>query len=527
MSGDFNFCALDPPDFAHLSSTTEPFQLLQLIQEPTHLKRAIDLVFVGQSVPVHQCGISPPVEKNHASVWVQLHGLPGNTAPCRRILSWRWSEADWPRAYFLLNYLPHGSPRSLAADALSLPSVADSVDFLNTTLRSVLFQCVPHRERAVKCSPVPWFSAKIARLLKKRDRAFAFFRKSQNPTTLAKFKQCRKTVKVEIRQAKNQYLEGTFQDVQNPSDFWRAVRRATGAPTQLPTLERPNGQFAIDPSEKAELLSYFFASTFNRQDCLPPLFEAGNVTDPKWRCTAQFVLKHLRQLPWSAHAGLDAMPCYLLRACADSLAEPVAAICNRCLTDGEFPAAWKAARVAAVPKSSGVACAENCRPISVLPVLARIAERWLLSILSPYVQLSPFQFGNLRGRSTEDALAFLQYSVAQGFAACQGSATKVAAISVDVRKAFDTVPHNALLTHLLQLGIPPMLVRLLKHYLAYRTQVVKVDSAFSHPVEVRSGVVQGSVLGPFLFSVYVDKILRLPLSKYTVPIMYVDDLIVL
>ncbi len=103
----------------------------------------------------------------------------------------------------------------------------------------------------------------------------------------------------------------------------------------------------------------------------------------------------------------------------------------------------------------------------------------------------------------------------------------MAAVSMDIQKAYDSVPHNALVSHLLQLGIPPPLVRLLKDYLRDRKQVVQVDAAQSQSQIVRSGVTQGSVIGPFLFAAYVDSLLRLPLSKDSVAIMFVDDLILL
>ncbi len=100
-------------------------------------------------------------------------------------------------------------------------------------------------------------------------------------------------------------------------------------------------------------------------------------------------------------------------------------------------------------------------------------------------------------------------------------------MSIDIRKAFDSVPKNSLLSQLKAKGIPNLLLRLVKSYLSERVQMVKVNSFLSRPVEVLSGVAQGSVLGGYLFAAYVDEVLRLPVSAGTTLIMYADDLVVL
>ncbi len=85
------------------------------------------------------------------------------------------------------------------------------------------------------------------------------------------------------------------------------------------------------------------------------------------------------------------------------------------------------------------------RPISVLPVQSKIAEKWLKEIISPFLFANPDwnQFGFTAGRSAEDALAALQFYVTAGFNSCPG-VTRSAVVSLDVKKAFDSVPNNKL-----------------------------------------------------------------------------------
>ncbi len=321
----------------------------------------------------------------------------------------------------------------------------------------------------------------------------------------------------------------TFHHVTTTRDFWRAFKKCSGSNSTIPSLLQPDGSFAVTEKAKAELLSDTLAASFNRNDCLPPVYNPEDkLIDVDWLCTPQFVAQELQNLKSSAPTGLDSVPVSVLKACAEQLAAPVADILNRALGEGQFPSDWKHARVTALPKRGYTSSPDNYRPISILPVLSKVAERWLVNFVTLYVSVSPHQFAQTKGRSTEDALAFLQFSVANGFEVCKGHSTKVAAVAFDVSKAFDSVPKYALLNKLQQRwNVPIPILRLVKDYLSNRSQTVCVDGVLSRSVSIESGVPQGSVVGGLLFCAYVDSVLSVKLSHGAATIMYADDLILL
>ncbi|GFW21863.1 RNA-directed DNA polymerase from mobile element jockey [Trichonephila clavipes] len=99
-----------------------------------------------------------------------------------------------------------------------------------------------------------------------------------------------------------------------------------------------------------------------------------------------------------------------------------------------------------------------------------------------------------------------------------------AAVFLDIQKAFDRVWHTGLLFKLIMYKIPPPLIFLLKYYISDRSFTVKINRTFSQVRPAKAGVAQGSILGPVLFNLYVNDILK---TTNTMICMYADDTAIL
>ena len=146
----------------------------------------------------------------------------------------------------------------------------------------------------------------------------------------------------------------------------------------------------------------------------------------------------------------------------------------------------------------------NYRPVSLLPIPSKIFEKVLSSQLSVYFDkifddfLCAFRKGHGCQTTLLRLLEDLKYALDNN--------EFIAAILMDLSKAFDCLPHSILLCKLSSYGLTENAIKLMESYISDRKQQFQIGNVVSSWTEIKKGVPQGSVLGPLLFNVFINDI---------------------
>jgi len=138
--------------------------------------------------------------------------------------------------------------------------------------------------------------------------------------------------------------------------------------------------------------------------------------------------------------------------------------------------------------------------------------------LKKFIVLYEKQFGFRNKHSTSHATAYSSSKIYENL----DNSEKTASVFMDLSKAFDTINIDIMLNKLDHYGIRGLANEWFRSYLTGRTQFVQINSSKSDSLlEIKHGVPQGSILGPLLFSLYINDFVNC--LCYGEAIMFADD----
>ncbi|CAK1582411.1 unnamed protein product [Parnassius mnemosyne] len=225
--------------------------------------------------------------------------------------------------------------------------------------------------------------------------------------------------------------------------------------------------------------------------------------------------------------GPDGVPGRALVLALKELEPQLRGLFTACLEQGQFPSVWKEGRLVLLRKEGRPADSPSAyRPIVLLDEAGKLLERIIADRLVGHLcregpDLDENQFGFRRGRSTIDAItrvrALAEETVSRGGV--------VLAVSLDISNAFNTLPWSCIREALNYHRVPPYLRRIIGAYLEERCITYWGRDGAGRRV-MSCGVPQGSVLGPLLWNIGYDWVLRGELPSGAELTCYADDTLV-
>ena len=176
-----------------------------------------------------------------------------------------------------------------------------------------------------------------------------------------------------------------------------------------------------------------------------------------------------------------------------------------CLKESCFPDCWKVSLVFPVFKNLGErSTAKNYCLVSLFSVVSKVFEKLvnnsIVDHLAKYGIFSDFQYGFRSSRSTTDLLTVVSDRIARAF----NRSGPTQDVALDISKAFDRVWHAGLPHKLTSYGISGQVFGLISSFLSKRWLWVVLDGKSSQEYQVNDGVLQGSILSPRLFLLYIN-----------------------
>ncbi|CAK9834318.1 Putative 115 kDa protein in type-1 retrotransposable element R1DM [Anthophora retusa] len=418
-------------------------------------------------------------------------------------------------------------------------SAEEGAEWFRGVMTSICDVAMP-RSRPPRRKSAHWWTAEIAELRaaciaarRRCTRARRRWPRDEEAVTLVEsaYKERRTALRRAIKESKARSWKELLGSLDG--DPWgRPYRLVLGKlrPCAPPVTE------SLDPAVLDRVVDALFPSSGGAA-ALPPWMEEDEGSPPPptpWTEDLAVTEAELgdavrRMAAKNTAPGPDGIPGKIWAAALGVLGPRMRRLFDRCLELGEFPERWRRGRMVLLRKEGRPVDSPSAyRPLCLLDEAGKLFERVLASRLASHLSaegpdLSEEQYGFRRGRSTVDAIRRVR--ALAGEAVSRGGVAL--AVSLDIVNAFNSLPWAAVREALEYHAVPAYLRGVLDAYLAGRWIEYTGRGGVRMERRVGCGVPQGSVLGPILWDLAYDVVLRAALPPGVSITCYADDTLVL
>jgi len=489
MKDDLDHWAIDNGLMQLINETTWR-RIITWNGEKTERESTLDLIFTND---------------DHAQTWVldnmtSDHNLilVRSSVKSTEVLRQKIVRRDWRR------YHPLSLNEKLSLGSMPILDDKDLlIDEITTMLQKAYNELCPTKViRTNRTDAV--IDQNLEQMKKKRKRLRKAFNKptctkKRKDKLARKIENLNKSIKARITSTRKEQLR-TKMDGKNPKSFWHCVSNLEGKKKLSAITLTESGITYSKDADVAELFADFFnskvADLSNNYGQLDYRVGPSNLS-----FTDVEILKAAKMLKPKLCSGEDELPMRLVKdfaiLCPGMLAYYFTNFCKVGL-----PNRWKTAVITPLHKSGDKQSVKQYRPISNLDSLSKLFEKVLLNRLENLGEMDgKHQHGFKKDRSTTTAMLEIQDFVASNL----DSGKVVGTYSLDLSAAFDLLRPDVLY-QTLESSLPSELLNPIMDFLSERNFQVQIGSTRSSKKELKVGCVQGSILGPRLFTLYMKNL---------------------
>lgn len=389
-------------------------------------------------------------------------------------------------------------------DIIREPDINNKIQIFTDYILTLYNKHAPVKTVRVTKAKAPWLTEAIKMMMKERDKALRRYKTSETVADWNNYKEIRNMTLSAIRAEKKAYMNSVFNQ-KNLKQTWNTLRELN-----IKNNDRINLPESLCDAEQ---INNYLGTVFQNSNC-NELVSHYNCTNPLLDNNFEFKLatvnevnNAIKQIKSNAY-GSDNVSLTMLRYCSPFLDPYITHIVNVCFENNFFPDEWKVAIIHPLPKVNSPSSFSDLRPISLLTILSKIFEKIIYQQVSDYVLtnniLPATQSGFRKGHSTATALLNILDNIVRDIDKKNISVL----VLLDFSRAFDTINHDLLCAKLRYYGFSDNAAKLINSYLSNRYQKVVIGGSSSSLCPIKSGVPQGSVLGPLLFVIYTADLLN-------------------
>ena len=400
-------------------------------------------------------------------------------------------------------------------------------DILEAAIRDTLDRHAPVKTVQVRGNFRSWVGPDLKDKMKLRDSLRESARSSGDDMDWRAYRKMRNEVTKDVKKTKDDHFKDILEKLSDTNDtrkIYRTTKQLLGwQPSSTPTSFLVASRLIKKPTELANVLIDHFEQKINilknkqwpkEADPLIPLKAALQ----RWGNSDQIVsfkfkeislietTKLVTNLSNSVSFGHDEVDAMTIKLILPQIIIPLNHLVNTSLRENRFAMKWKLARLLPLlkEKDSNRLDPAQYKLISLLSTVSKIVERaaqvQLLKHFEDSELLNASSHAYCPGLSTTTTLAQICEKIYKGVEDKDISEI----MTVDQSEAFNTINHKILLDKLELYGVGEDARAWIKDYLEGRSQYMKVGAASSRWRTVNCGVLQGSVFGPLLYTIYVN-----------------------
>ena len=405
-------------------------------------------------------------------------------------------------------------------------SAEEAMNIFEKVYHNAVKECIPTTVISSDGRRKPiWMTRHALRKVRRKHSSWIRYLNTKQGSDYLKYIKDRNDATHTTKKARKDYEKSIAKDCRrNPKGVWNYMKATQKVRTKIPNLRNRDGTFTKSDEEVAETLNQPYFNVFTKENLnnIQDIPAKNLITEPLGdiEIKQEEVEKLLKNLVSNKSPGVDGLHPKVLKEMAEEISSPITEIFKRSFNSGVLPRNWLQAVITPIFKKGDRTDPSNYRPVSLTSIICKILEIIIITHIIKHLKANDLSCKQQHGFQAGNSVTTNLLEAMNVWTEALMHNIPIDILYLDYAKAFDTVPHQRLIHQVESFGITGKVMQWITAFLSNRKQKVCANGAESTWSTVMSGIPQGSIIGPILFTLFVND---LPQNISSIISMFADD----